>query len=365
MPTLTSFTTPWHSSVAYNLDGTVTTGPRCDFDKNETYELIYEHGRPSYYREKSDLFHWAEKRGGVICEPMYPSGWMIKPAKGKWALTIEDVDAQKVRALSEINSPVVLRDFIKLPSKDKLAAKAEEFGTPTPWKFGLILSVKDHGADTKGLNNVLSSEWMPFHYDGLFKTVKQTNENGEESLVSIPPRYVPLHSRFMINISVTNRSHFRFQLFVGATSSPRDTGFTLFSSSTFFHKYLPEWLTPDLLASLKWTVSTSSFDSTVLSGIPMITPHPTTAQPCLRFHEPWPQSKTQFEATNITIDDHSEADSTVICDAITSVLHDRRVAYYHIWEKGDIVVSDNILMMHTRSDFVSGSERELWRIHFD
>lgn len=157
----------------------------------------------------------------------------------------------------------------------------------------------------------------------------------------------------------------RFQIFVGATSSPRDTGFTLFASSTLFLKYLPDWLRLGALSEMTWTVSTASFNATVLKGLPMIVSHPTTGKPCLRYHEPWPQSKTQFEPTNVTIDGLKAADSAAICEAIDSVLHDRRVAYYHVWDKGDIVVSDNILMMHTRSDFNSGSDRELWRIHFD
>lgn len=58
-------------------------------------------------------------------------------------------------------------------------------------------------------------------------------------------------------------------------------------------------------------------------------------------------------------------DSAAICHALTSALHDRRVAYYHAWQKGDVIVNDNILTMHTRSDFKGGCDRELWRIHFD
>ncbi|KAL7809571.1 Pyoverdine/dityrosine biosynthesis domain-containing protein [Trichoderma gracile] len=338
------YTTPWHCAVAYKLDGTTSTGLRSDFENDGSYELIYENGRPSYFREKSDLFSWSTEKGGVVCEPLYPSGWIFKPARGAFSLSMQDVDARKVRSLSELNSPVVLRGFVKKPNKDQFANKAEEFGKLTPWKFGLILEVKDRGTNTRGLNNVLSMEPMPFHYDGLFKTVRKVDENGKESLVSTPPR---------------------FQIFVGATSSPRDTGFTLFSSSTLFVRYLPDWLKLEALLEMTWTVSTASFDQTVLKGLPLITPHPVTGKPCLRYHEPWPQHKTKFEPTEVTIDGLEAADSAAICEAIDSVLYDRRVVYYHVWDKGDIVVSDNILMMHTRSEFVSGSDRELWRIHFD
>ncbi|KAK2593443.1 hypothetical protein QQS21_008860 [Conoideocrella luteorostrata] len=344
LPTTTRFTTPWHCTVAYKLDGTVVSSMRSEFDNDDSYELVSENGNPSYFREKSDLFGWGAEKGGVDFEPIYPSGWMLRPARGAGSMSIKDIDAKKVRSLAEINSPIVMRGFFKSPKQDVFVEKSKQFGEPLPWKFGLVLEVKDQGSDTRGLNNVLSAEWMPFHYDGLFKTVTKVNDNGEETRVSVPPQ---------------------FQFFAGATSSPKDTGFTLFSSSTMLFKYLPKWLTVEDLSTKTWTVTTSSFDSTVLKGIPLVAAHPTTGKPCLRYHEPWPQSKTKFEATLVTIDDHDEAAGTAICDAIDATLHDRRVAYYHTWEKGDLVVSDNVLMMHTRSDFNSGSDRELWRIHFD
>lgn len=189
LPTDTIYTTPWHSAIVFKLDGTTTTGPRAYFEQDDTLELVYENGRPSYYREKSDLLSWGEDKGGITCTPIYPSGLTIRPAKGRGALTMNDIDTKKARSLSEINSPVILRGFVKRPDKEAFIKKSYEFGTPLPWKFGLLLEVKDRGADTRGLNNVLSAEWMPYHYDGLFKTVKQVDETtGEEVVVSTPPQ---------------------------------------------------------------------------------------------------------------------------------------------------------------------------------
>ncbi|POR36253.1 Spore wall maturation protein DIT1 [Tolypocladium paradoxum] len=344
LPTTSMYTTPWHCTVGFKLDGTVVSGLRSDFDNDDTMGLVHENGKPSYFREKSDLFSWGKSKGGITCEPIYPSGWMIRPANGPNAMNIDAVDAKKVRSLAEINSPVIMRGFFNKPNEGVFIEKSKQFGEPLPWKFGLLLKVKDHGADTRGLNNVLSAEWMPFHYDGLFKTVKKVNDKGEEALVSTPPQ---------------------FQFFAGATASPRHTGFTLFSSSTMVFKHLPPWITAESLTGKTWSVSTSSFDQIVLAGLPLIVKHPTTGKPCLRYHEPWPQSKTKFDETIVKIEGHAEAESAAICEALDSALHDRRVAYYHIWEKGDLVVSDNTLMMHTRSDFNAGSDRELWRIHFD
>lgn len=153
------------------------------------------------------------------------------------------------------------------------------------------------------------------------------------------------------------------------TASPKDTGFTLFAPSALVFRYLPRHLPLDALRRLTWRVSTSSFNATELQGLPLVVDHPSTGRPCLRYHEPWPQHKTQFDATQVTIEnvdaEELDLDSAAICAVIDSLLHDRRVAYYHAWEKGDLLVSDNILALHTRSDFTAGCDRELWRIHFD
>ena len=169
------------------MDGTVTTGHWATFAEDERFELIHEDGRPSFFREKSPMFSWAESDGGISCDPLYPAGMMIRP-KTPGSLSIENIDASKVRELVERNSPVILRGFSKTTDRDLFTKTAHEFGTPTGWKFGLVLEVKDRGADTRGLNNVLSAEWMPYHYDGLFKTTVQKDDHGNEKLVSSPPR---------------------------------------------------------------------------------------------------------------------------------------------------------------------------------
>ncbi len=190
MPTDTRFTTPWHCTIAFRLDGTVTTGHRAQFEANDEFELVYIDGRPSFYREKTDLLSWHGEPDRIVCEPVYPLGLIIRPAAGPESLAIEDIDTQRVRALSEHSSPIILRGFAKATDRELFIKTAGSFGVPLPWKFGLVLEVKDRGQDARGLNNVLSAEWMPWHFDGLFKTEKRIRENGSEHLVPNPPRYV-------------------------------------------------------------------------------------------------------------------------------------------------------------------------------
>lgn len=344
-----TFTTPWHCAVAFDLDGTLRSGHRADFDADPSYDLVYEDGRPSYYRarELSELVTW--DKAPITATPLYPCGMLLTATgHGSQKPTVDAIDAPKVRALAEHNSPVVVRGFKKTNDRARYEAKAHDLGTPTPWLFGLVLEVKDGGGDTKGLNNVLSSEWMPFHFDGMFKTAPtgRTLPDGTDEVMPHPPR---------------------FQMFTAVTPSPRDTGFTLFAASSRLLRLLPDWLTVDYLRTLTWSVTTSSFGAPKLQNLPLIVDHPSTGKPCLFYHEPWPQSRTRFQATLVDVHgDGVDAErSAAVCEALDALLHDRRVSYWHSWEKGDFLVSDNLAMLHTRSDFTAGCDRELWRIHFD
>ncbi|KKA28498.1 hypothetical protein TD95_003224 [Thielaviopsis punctulata] len=349
LPTTSTYTTPWHCSVAIAVNGEMRTGLRSTFEADPAYELVYENGRPSYFREKSELFNWSIP---TVAEPIYPAGWVIRPAPApgnasptkKSSATIHQIDSAKLRALAQLASPVIARGFKKTDNRELFVAKAHELGTPLPWKFGLVLEVKDRGNDTRGLNNVLSSEWMPFHFDGLFKTQTATLADGSAKVLPNPPR---------------------FQLFTSPIASPKHTGFTLFTNSRKVFESLPASLPLERLKQLTWAVTTDSFDKTTMTGIPLVIAHPVTGEPCLRYHEPWPQSKTAFQPTQIRIEGVSQEESDAICETLDALLHDRRNVFWHTWEKGDLLVSDNVLAMHTRSDFKPGEPRELWRIHFD
>ncbi|KAJ5455014.1 Pyoverdine biosynthesis [Penicillium desertorum] len=330
LPLATFATTPWHSAPCFTVDGRVEYGLRETFDRNPDVELVQKNGQPWYYRYKSPLYSWSQP---VEIEPLHPCGLMISPVG---TMSAKDVDMRMVRELAQEISPVILRGFRDTRDRELFIKKAEEMGTPMPWKFGLILEVKDHGSDTQGLNNVLSSEWMPFHYDGLFKVQKSLDVDGKELVRSCPPNMTP---------------------------SPKDTGFTLFSTSHLVWHYLPGGYSVDYLRTLSWTVETASFDQVKVSDLPLVEDHFAHHRPCLRYHEPWPQEKTTFTPTKITI--QGVPDSAQICRVLDSLLHDRRVALWHCWEEGDWLISDNVTTMHTRSSFSGNSDRCLRRIHVD
>ncbi|RKP03361.1 hypothetical protein CXG81DRAFT_24016 [Caulochytrium protostelioides] len=128
---------------------------------------------------------------------------------------------------------------------------------------------------------------------------------------------------------------------------------------------------------------------------PLVVPHPVTAQPVLRFHEPWDQSRTQLQPVEVTPLRHDpyyrnlnagrlppvNADGSTaqrgpappmlpaplsferLTNALTNALYDReRYCYAHRWEQDDYVLADNYALLHTRTAYRTSS-RHLQRIH--
>jgi hypothetical protein len=181
--------TPWHSCVAVELDGTYRTGHAADF--RESYDLVYRNGRPHHFRARSDLFNWGPI--DVDFQFLYPCGMIIRPKKTESPTPRPcscTIPMRKVRAWSNIFSPVVLRGFRHISDEDTFIETAAEMGELLPWFFGTIKKFKDNGR-TDGANDpVDSNEALPMHYDGTFKMIEKTDPvTGEVTKVQTPPNF--------------------------------------------------------------------------------------------------------------------------------------------------------------------------------
>lgn len=187
--------TPWHTTLVFDLDGSVHTAHRAIIEASPKHEVVCRNGKPWFFREKSDLYTWEGM--DVEFEPLYPFGLVITPAPGAAVPSLADVDMTKLRKLSEFNSPVVMRGFRDTRNRELFVSKASEMGTimpwnkevneedaNKPWKFGVVFEVKD-----RGLTGQVSDEALPMHYDGVFKIEKQLDENGNEISISQAPRF--------------------------------------------------------------------------------------------------------------------------------------------------------------------------------
>ena len=302
-----------------------------------SHELIYKKNQPSYFLERSDLFDWNGK--DLDFEFLYPTGIIFRPRNPLTKHALCTVDMQKVRFLAEKCSPIVLRGFSETRDRRAFTAKAYDLGEVLPWKSGIIQEVKDEANSDPTSNSVVSNESMPMHYDGMFKLIKVKDElTGKEKEVSDVPR---------------------FQYFVSQSVAAPGDGYTLFSSSALFARYLPRAYNIKKLSKIRWTCRSHGFFNHIMADLPLIVPHPTTGAPCARWHQPWPRWRTSYGYADISIDNGSQG----LIQVVDATLFDRRVCLYFAWEMGDVLVSDNIAMLHTRTAFKGSSDRELWRIH--
>ncbi|KAJ5613831.1 Isocyanide synthase A [Penicillium herquei] len=334
------FITPWHGALAILPDASLRVVDASTVDMNKFEVVNNAQGHPWLLRAKCDLFQWPGME--VDFELLFPCGMQVRPKEGHGPFRLEDVDMKRLRRLALSSAPLLLRDFTMEVEKEVFREKARQLGELQQWPFGDILEVREN-VDIN-MNNVLTNEAMPFHYDGVFKMVKD-KKTGE--WISTPPL---------------------FQMFRNRSASQSKGGATLFSSSRNLLPLLgSDTISLEELRSLKWKTFTEVNDA--FGGhdlhLPFIVAHPETGADTFRFHEPWPESKCVAETSKPTIVQvvgWPEAQSDALCEKLTDLLYDRRVVYHHHWKAGDFIFNDNATTHHTRTAFSNG-HREHWRVH--
>jgi alpha-ketoglutarate-dependent taurine dioxygenase len=335
---------PWHSAIAIELDGRYRATFANELQNTDAYELIYNTMEvPSHYRAKAQMWDWKADGLNVTFEHQYPTGTIIRPHSSYIgaAPSICAIPMRKVRLLSQTFSPVILRGFSETTKEEYFLAKGHELGEILTWTFGQILKVKDSGEVDRNANNVTSNEAMPMHFDGIFKFVDTVDQvTGEVKKVLTPPGY---------------------QYFTCLSTAPKGDGYTLFANSRLFFEHLPFPFTLQRLEKVTWSMVNDGFWSAKQTELPLVVRHKETGAACLRWHEPW--TKTKFSKYYIEIENDDAAEELV--EVINNLLYDYRICLRFEWEQGDLLINDNVSMLHTRTAFVGNCEREMWRIHFD
>lgn len=334
------FMTPWHGAIALYADASWKVVDASTIDETKFNVVKNAQGRPWLLREKCDLFDWFGME--LDFEPQYPCGMLVRPADGNGPYKFEDADMKRIRKLALSTAPLLLRGFTMEVEKEVFRTKAKELGSIQQWPFGDILEVKENASFD--MNNVLTTESMPYHYDGVFKTAKD-EKTGET--ISVPPL---------------------FQMFRNRAADQQVGGLTLFSTSRNMLPLLSHETIPlEELRKLRWKTFTAKNDA--FGGdeldLPFIHPHPETGADTFRFHEPWPKEKcigATSEPTIVEVPTLSAAESETLCAKLTALMYDRRVVYRHQWSEGDFIFNDNATTHHTRTAFEKG-HRELWRVH--
>ncbi|RYC59621.1 hypothetical protein CHU98_g6580 [Xylaria longipes] len=327
---------PWRSVIAVDADGSYRTV--YPDQVRDTHEVVYKDGQPYFFRVKSDLFDWSSSGLQVDIEHLYPCGIIVRPVNRSPSMRL--IPMQKVRHLSNHFSPVVLRGFNETLDEDLWVEKGYELGKILNWALtGTIFKVVNTRDDSKMANNVTSNEPLPMHFDGVFKFEDREDPvTGEVKKVLNPPGY---------------------QYFTCLATAPKGDGYTLFCNSRLFFRYLPAPWTLERLEPVTWEMTNDGFWSNVHKGLPLVVRHPVTDAPCVRWHSPW--DKTHYSTYKITMENEEQS----LIQLIEKMTYDFRTCLRFSWEKGDLLVNDNVSMLHTRTSYTSSCDREMWRIHLD
>ncbi|MCJ1248508.1 hypothetical protein MMC30_005726 [Trapelia coarctata] len=314
-----SVMTPWHSSLVRALDGSITMSHALRVPA-KTHNLIMENGSPSYFQERSPLFDWSMD---VVFKYLYPCGILVTPRNPFVGCSLHSVHMQKARALAEHCSPVVLRGFRDATDKHTFFAKAYDAGKPLS-KAGSIAEQTER-TQKQQPGDSISNEGTT-----------QINGCGKGS--SPTPRF-----RYVVALS----------------ESPKDSAPTLLASSRLFWQHLPSKFTPHGLSKLTWRYTTSDNGLIGSEEHPLVIPHPAdNKRLCVRWHSAWHHPTQRYPLTDVTIGSGKQYHVSLV----ESMLSDRRVSLYFKWEQGDVVLSDNLGMMHTGPGFDGGQSQEFWQV---
>ena len=174
-----NFLTLWHGAVAILADASVRAVDASTADMAKFDIVANTRGGAWLLSEKSDLFNWPG-----IC------GIFVKVRESHGLYSFENVNKKRVCSLVLSTAPLFLRGFPMEVQKEVFRIKVSELGEIQMWPFGDIPEVRENVS--LNMSNVFTNETMLFHYDGVFKTVK--NEMIGEWM-SVPPMFPMFRNR--------------------------------------------------------------------------------------------------------------------------------------------------------------------------
>jgi alpha-ketoglutarate-dependent taurine dioxygenase len=257
-------------------------------------------------------------------EPLFPFGALVTARDPAQPFTAPAVD--RVRALVREQHLVVLRGFVPPADAAELEAYGRSWGEILEWSFGAVFDVLAH---EEPQDHAFDTGFMPMHWDGMYA------------------RYVP-----------------EFQIFHCLTAPPGTEGGATWFTDT---GRIVADTDPATLARWRSVVlhyrnpKVSHYGGLVVS--PLVEPHPLTGEPVLRFLEPVPDGVAILNPPDVTVADHDPERARALVEEVRAALYDPRYLYAHSWQPGDLLITDNYTLLHTREPYRRGLPRHLRRVH--
>ncbi|KAI0425170.1 Clavaminate synthase-like protein [Xylaria sp. FL1042] len=311
--------TPWHGAVVRGIDGSVSLS-HAILVPAMTHDIVYVNGRPSYFRERSDIFNWPEM--DVTFEYLYPCGIIIKPVNPASTYPLSLVDLEKIRNLAITCSPIILRGFSSTKQYGACMTRSSDLTPSLSLRFRVMQELQEESMRVLQ-THAMSAETISVYCEGAIGMVMVQNEN-------------------TLNKNATSGTP-RLQHSAPQPAAHLSDDCTLFASSSLFARYLPQAYNINKLEKIKWTWKSHRLPHRSIEHIPLVIRHPIRNSPCICWHQPWPT----WQMTRYLADFSIENGTQSLIPLISNLLVDRRVCLRVAMLEGDVLVCDNLAMLHT------------------
>ncbi|WP_250623380.1 TauD/TfdA family dioxygenase [Pinirhizobacter soli] len=260
----------------------------------------------------------------VSITPLASFGALVTPAHS--VMDYLDLPVDHLRALARHSKIVLLRGFTNRFSGQALADYARHWGRIMTGSYGDVLDLVEKEESHDSIFDSLS---LPLHWDGMY-------------MPTIP----------------------EFQVFHCADAGPLNTGGeTVFVDTVGLLEHAgasvrDTWRAIETTSCIR---AVSHYGGSVRSAL--VVEHPVHHVPTLRYSPPV-DAIPGFRNPNTVI--YEGLDQASMDESI-ALLH-RCLAhpahrYEHAWRTGDVLIADNLALLHGRNAFVHGSKRHLQRVH--
>lgn len=247
----------------------------------------------------------------VSVERLAPFGLVVHL---EHATELGAIAPERIHAWVREHRVVVIRGA-RAPERMELPLEARRLGPLQAWSFGSI-----HELEVKPLtdNYLYTDREVPLHWDGAFA--------GE------PPRYLVFH----------------------CLETPRAGGETEFVDTARVWAKL-DAPTRDRYRALRFRYSTEKrahYGGAFVS--PLVVEHETRGEAILRFAEP----VDDLNAVRVEAEGLDPLQSATIVGELRAALRDPEAILAHPWSAGDVVIADNLGLLHGRRAFSAPPEAE-------
>lgn len=232
--------------------------------------------------------------------------------------THNDLDKDHIQALMQAHPLILIRGLPSLP-KDRFLAFSQSLGETLDWSFGSVMELTP---DSEAENYLFSHEAVPFHWDGAFFET---------------PRWL------------------LFNCIEAPTQGAG--GETLFADGQHI------WNNADASTQEKWKSIHLKYETDKKAHYggafesKLVQAHPETQAQLIRYAEPVETLKNP-----VSLDISGNGDKSDLINDLKNRLYSKANLYEHQWQEGDILIADNLRLMHGRNAFNFDTPRHIRRI---